>query len=160
MARNQDQQGLLPSILDRLCDPDSTGTAWRRGYSIAQMMDSVQRDLEDLLNTRQSRQGLGEQFPELENSIVGYGLPDLTSLDAISPEQREQIGRLLEATISRFEPRLRDVRASLLNPGDGKERSLRFRVEARVCVEPAPPVAFETVLELTTGHYTVKPSEV
>ena len=46
----------------------------------------------------------------------------------------------------------------LQNP-DGNDRSVRFRIEARLSVDPAPEVAFDTVLELTTGHYSVNPSQ-
>src|SRR5262245_50855738 len=48
------QQGVTPSILDRLIDPESAGTEWRHGYGIDQLLEVVRRDLEDLLNTRQS----------------------------------------------------------------------------------------------------------
>src|SRR5260370_22924865 len=36
----------------------------RRGYGVEQMVSSVQRDLEDLLNTRQTHGGLPEEFKE------------------------------------------------------------------------------------------------
>jgi type VI secretion system protein ImpF len=158
MSRSGPRHSLMPSILDRLIDPDSAGTSWRRGYGPEQMADAVQRDLEDLLNTRQSHGGLPEGYREVERSIVAYGFPDLTSLNAITPEQRDQIGRLIEGVIGRFEPRLKDIRATLVDPGDGKQRTVRFRVEARLSVDPAPEVAFDTILELTTGHYSIKPS--
>jgi type VI secretion system protein ImpF len=151
-------EGLLPSVLDRLIDADSGGTAWRRGYGVEQMTAVVLRDLEDLLNTRQSHVGLPEGFAHLHRSVFSYGLPELTSLEGITPQQREAIGRVIEAVISLHEPRLRDVRATLVNDGEGKDRTVRFRVDARLCLEPAPDVAFDTVLELTTGHYSVHPS--
>jgi type VI secretion system protein ImpF len=151
-------QGLMPSILDRLVDPDSGGTSWRRGYSVEQMIDAVRRDLEDLLNTRQSHMGLPEDFTEVQHSVIAYGLPDLTSLNAITPTQREDIGRTLEANIERFEPRLKDVRARLVEAGDGKQRTVKFHIEARLNLDPAPEVAFDTVLELATGHYSVNPN--
>jgi type VI secretion system protein ImpF len=159
MARIDPQQGLLPSVLDRLIDPDTKGTSWRSGYSLQDMVDAVRRDLEDLLNTRQTHQGLPNAFVETERSILGYGLPDLTSLNAITPQQREEIGRILEAVVVHFEPRLRDVRATLVDPGDSKQPTVRFRIDARLALEPAPEVAFETVLELTTGHSAVKQAE-
>jgi type VI secretion system protein ImpF len=159
MSRNDLQQGLMPSIIDRLIDPSSGGTAWRRGYGLEQMVEAVQRDLEALLNTRRTDMGLAENFTEVHKSILGYGLPDLTSLNAITPQQREEIGRIIEASISRFEPRLRDVHATLLDSTDDKSGALRFRIDARLRVDPHPDVAFDTILELTTGHYTVKPSE-
>jgi type VI secretion system protein ImpF len=159
MSQMDSDQALMPSIVDRLIDPDSGGTLWRRGYGPEQMMDAVRRDLEDLLNTRQSHVGLSRDFVETHHSIVGYGLPDLTSLNAITQQQREEIGRLIEDVVMRFEPRLRDVRATLVDSDADKNRMLRFRVDARLCLDPAPEVAFDTVLELISGHYTVKPSE-
>ena len=46
MPSKDEQQGLMPSIIDRLIDPGSGGTAWRRGYGLEQMIQAVQRDLE------------------------------------------------------------------------------------------------------------------
>ena len=43
MSRISSQEGLKPSIIDRLIDPDSDGTSWRRGYSIEQVIDSVRQ---------------------------------------------------------------------------------------------------------------------
>jgi type VI secretion system protein ImpF len=157
MPRINPQQGLMPSLLDRLIDPEAGGTVWRHGYSVEQMIDAVHRDLEDLLNTRLINIDIPEDCPETRRSLVGYGLPDLASLQAFSPEQRAEIGRVLEATIAHFEPRLRDIRATLLNPTETKERTIKFRIDARLAVEPAPDVAFNTILELTTGHSTIEP---
>ena len=36
MSRLDAQQGLMPSVLDRLIDQESAGTSWRRGYGIEQ----------------------------------------------------------------------------------------------------------------------------
>ena len=159
MPREEVEQGLMPSLIDRLIDPDSGGTAWRRGYGLEQMSDAVRRDLEDLLNTRQTQTEAVNAFPEVANSIVAFGLPDLVSLNSVTPQQRAEIGRLIETIVFRFEPRLKDVRASMIDEGDSKERKIRFRIDARLCVDPAPEVAFDTMLELTTGHYSVKQSE-
>jgi type VI secretion system protein ImpF len=158
MSRIDSHQGLMPSLLDRLIDPESSGTVARRGYGVEQMTEAVRRDLTELLNTRQSHDGLSPEFDELHRSILAYGLPDLTSLSAVTPEERRQIGRLIERIIELFEPRLRDVRATVLDPSDSRERTIRFRVDARLCLEPAPEVAFDTILELSTGQYAVQTS--
>jgi type VI secretion system protein ImpF len=152
-------QGLMPSLLDRLIDPEAVMSPDRQGYSVAQMIAAVHRDLEDLLNTRQTAAGLPADFAEVRRSVVAYGMPDLTGLPAVTPDQRAEIGRVLEALIQRHEPRLRDVKATLLDPGQQVQRTVKFRVEARLNVEPAPEVAFDTILELTTGHSTVSRPE-
>lgn len=159
MARIDPQMGLMPSLLDRLIDPESGGTAWRRGYGIEQMMDSVRRDLEELMNTRQSSVGMSEDFVETKRSVIAYGLPDLTSLDASTPQQREDIGRVIETVVAQFEPRLKDIRASMIDSGEkSKDRRVRFHIDAKLRVDPAPEVAFDTILELTSGHTDVKQS--
>lgn len=151
-------QGLKPSLLDRLIDPEARGTAWRAGYGEEQMQVAVQRDLEDLLNTRRTLLEKPDAYPEVATSVFAYGLPDLTSFDASTRPGREQIGTLLESIVRAFEPRLREVRATLLDPAEGSDRTLRFRIDAQLNVEPAPDVAFETILELTTGHHSVRPA--
>jgi type VI secretion system protein ImpF len=156
---NSQQQGLMPSLLDRLIDPDAAGTAWQYGYGADQIVTAVRRDLEELLNTRQPERDVPQEFVEVHRSVVTFGLPDISTLAAETAQQREEIGRLIEARISLFEPRLRDVRATLLDPATRLDRAVRFRVDARLNVDPAPEIAFDTILELTTGHYSVKPAD-
>ncbi len=81
-------------------------------------------------------------------------------MQAITPQQRADIGRIIEQVIRRFEPRLRDVKATLLDPDENEvAASVRFRIDARLCVDPAPEVAFDTILEVTSGFYSVKKAE-
>ncbi len=149
------EQGLLPSILDRLIDPESAGTAIIIGYDANRMRDAVRRDLEDLLNTRQTHVGMPEGYAELHRSVAAYGLPDVLTLDAITGKQREEIGAKIRQIIEQFEPRLRDI-VVRYEPGENAaQRSIRFRIDARLCVDPAPEVAFDTVLELASGQYAV-----
>jgi type VI secretion system protein ImpF len=155
MSRLDPHQALMPSVLDRLIDPEADGTVWRHGFGIEQMVAAVYRDLEDLLNARRVLSAVPADCTEVQSSIVCFGLPDITSLEASTPETRARIGRMLEAIILSYEPRLRDVRATLVDPNQTVQRTVRFRIEARLSVEPAPEVAFDTILELTTGHSTI-----
>ncbi len=149
--------GLMPSILDRLVDADSAGTDARRGFGIEQVLDAIRRDLEDLLNSRQTHVGLDPRFKHLEHSIYGYGLPDLVTLNALTPAQRQEIAHKIETAIARHEPRLRDVRVSLNTGAAGSHTAVRCQVEARLAVDPSPEVAFATLLETMTGHHKVVP---
>jgi type VI secretion system protein ImpF len=155
MSRIDPHQGLQPSILDRLIDPNSRGNSLIRGYKVEQMEAAVRRDLEDLLNTRQSLGALPEGLADVASSILCYGVPDLVSLNALGEAQQQAIGEKLQSIITQFEPRLRDVRATLVQSDDERSRTIRFRIAARLCLDPAPEVAFDTVLELTTGHCAV-----
>ncbi|MBI3408945.1 MAG: type VI secretion system baseplate subunit TssE [Planctomycetes bacterium] len=161
MARVDPLQKLVPSILDRLTDPE-TGTGGQPGYTLHDMMESVREDLEDLLNTKQTLGPMAKNRERVRNSILGYGLPEITSMPAITPQQRQDIARVVEATVIRNEPRLRDVRVTLLNPEGEKLPSLRFRIDARLMIEPAPEVAFDATAKETgqlTLQLSTKPTE-
>ena len=101
----QPKRGLLPSIIDRLVDPESAGTAILTGYTVEKMYRAVLRDLEDLLNSVHTARDIPAEFPDVRDSVVAYGLPDLTSIESISAEQRSTIARTIRRAIERFEPR-------------------------------------------------------
>lgn len=154
------KRGLHPSVLDRLIDPESAGTAIMTGYSVEQTRQVVLRDLEELFNSINTFRSNGAAFPETQDSIVAYGLPDLASIEAVSAEQRTTIGKAIKKAIERFEPRLRAIRVTLLDPEEDLARgAIRFRVDARLCVDPSPDVAFDTILEMGSGTYVVTPAE-
>jgi type VI secretion system protein ImpF len=156
MSRVHSEPGLMPSILDRLVDPQSLGTIYRPGYSLEQMIEAVRGDVEDLLNSRRVYPDVPEEFTEVWKSILVYGLPDFASMNAFTPEQREEVGRMLERAIRTFEPRLTNVRAMVLDGGDPLSRTVRFRIEAQLRVDPAPAIALETTLDLGSRRYSIE----
>src|SRR5262245_52359806 len=113
---------LQPSIIDRLIDPEARGVSWRRGYGMEQMRDVVRRDLENLLNSQWVHPDLPTEYHELHQSLLRYGLPDLHSLNATTPQDRTAIAALVKGVIEHFEPRLTNVRVDLLNAREEKER--------------------------------------
>jgi type VI secretion system protein ImpF len=156
MARIDPRQGLRPSIIDRLIDPESEGTDWRRGYGIEQVVDAVRQDLEDLLNTHRTDHGVPEELVEVSQSIVGFGLPDLVSRQSTSRDIADRVGEAIEEVITRFEPRLSDVRAVPLKSHELKPMRLDFQIQATLRVEPSPEVAFVTILKLSTGEASIQ----
>src|SRR5262245_49069661 len=156
MARTEVVQGLMPSILDRLIDPESAGTAIMTGYDVPRMFKAVLRDLEDLLNTRQTYRDMPEHYVEVCNSIMAYGLPDVLSIESVAHHHRTALARSIKSVVERFEHRLRDVKVVILNADDDLvKQAVRFHVDARLAVDPAPDVAFDTILEMASGHYQV-----
>jgi type VI secretion system protein ImpF len=145
----------MPSLKDRLFDPDSMGTRGRPGYTLRQIIDSVRDDLEDLLNTRRSFSVPETKYAEVARSIVNYGIPDLISLGAATPSKQEEVAHIIEEIITLHEPRLRNVRARLVR-ARALELRVLFHVDAELRVDPCPAVAFETVVELTTGHASIR----
>jgi type VI secretion system protein ImpF len=120
------------------------------------LKQSVRRDLEWLLNTRRYPGEVPERLEEVQKSVVMYGLPDFTALGAKSPHEQKKLVKELEAALKIFEPRFMDLKITL-EPPSQTERVLRFRIEARLKVEPTPePIAFDTVLALGSGEYVVQ----
>jgi type VI secretion system protein ImpF len=156
MPADDRDEPMMPSILSRLLDPESMRSARSEGYRQQEVVDSIRFDLEDLFNTRQSGVTVPRQFTQVQNSIVTYGMPDLTYFDINNNSQCDRICRALAVLIQRFEPRLRNVRATVVKTASAEnDRQVRFHIEGQLAVEAAPEVDFDTVVELATGRAAV-----
>ena len=146
-------------MLDRLIDYEpevSREPIASRTKSLRQLKQSVRRDLEWLLNTRQIVDGLPPDLKEVNNSLAAYGLPDFSHINIENLDDQKQMQRVIERVIQIFEPRLEDVVVTV-EPARHAERVMRFRIDARLKVEPAPePVVFDTMLQLGSGQYIVQ----
>jgi type VI secretion system protein ImpF len=155
---NEKQQNLQASILDRLIDLEpgvSREPVQYRFLSIGQAKTSVARDLENLLNTKRSVLVPPIGCREVNSSLFVYGLQDFTSQNPKSPMVRQQLRQQIERVISRFEPRLKNVKVNL-EMSTQSERNLRFRISALLVVDPvSEPVTFDTYLDVTRGAYAV-----
>jgi type VI secretion system protein ImpF len=160
MAKIRSDQPLVPSILDRLIDerPDESREAPKtRSQALREVKLSLQRDLENLLNTRRRATGWPADLTELELSLASYGIPDIAGADLGSIENREQFARTVAATIRRFEPRFQEVAVQMMENADPLERTLRFRIDALLRAEPAPePVVFDSSLQPATCNVQVR----
>jgi type VI secretion system protein ImpF len=159
MARIQPDQPLVPSVLDRLLD-DEPGVrrdpAQTRHQVLRELKQSVRRDLEHLLNTRSRCLPWPPELAELADSLVNYGIPDVTGNPMASDDDRERLRALLEIVIRRWEPRFQRVHVHLLG-AETLDRTLRFRIDALLFATPAPePVVFDSALEPTTGAIEVR----
>ncbi|HWB97275.1 MAG TPA: type VI secretion system baseplate subunit TssE, partial [Bryobacteraceae bacterium] len=147
------------SALDRLIDDDpetSVEAAPTRSQSVRQMKEAVRRDLEWLLNTRRVAVAPEEVLKEVNRSVYIFGLPDFTAYSLNSSKDQVKLMRHLQTTVKLFEPRLANVRIIPLEDSTPGTRTLRFRIEGLLQMDPAPEhISFDTVLELTSGEYEV-----
>jgi type VI secretion system protein ImpF len=159
MARTDNNIRITPSVLDRLLDfePDMSREAPKsRSQSLRELKLSVRRDLEWLLNTRSIPVEIDQNLQEVKKSIITYGLPDFTGISAKSHLEQTRIVDALETAIRTFEPRFLDLKV-YLEPVNNIDRMLKFRIEARLNVEPTPePITFDTVLQLGSGDFEIK----
>ena len=148
------------SLLDRLIDREPQNRAdspVSRAQSVRLLKLSLRRDLEWLLNSRRIAQPAPESLVEVNQSLYHYGLPDFSALSFASPRDRNYLLRELEHTIALFEPRLRDVKVSLVDAPTTANRALRFQIEGLLQMDPAPEqISFDTVLQLSSGEYQIK----
>lgn len=159
MARIDNEIRITPSVLDRLLDfepKESKEAPKSRSKSLRELKQSVRRDLEWLLNTRSYPEGVDEGLEEALKSVAFFGLPDFTGISAKSHTEQKRLKQALETAIKNFEPRFIDLLVTL-EPINNVDRLLRFRIEARLDIDPVPePIVFDTVLQLGSGEFAVK----
>ncbi len=160
MAKTELEQTVQQSLIDRLIDDEPSSTVeptMHRAQSVRALKASMRRDLEWLLNTRRMHVRLPDGMDEVERSLLRYGLPDITSMSRDDAQQHARLLRGVEETITRFEPRLANVRISLVAGADGARRELHFLIDAMLRMDPSPEhIVFDTALELGTGDVQVK----
>jgi type VI secretion system protein ImpF len=152
------QTRITQSVLDRLFDDEpqeATDAQQNFRQGLDHMKQAVARDLEALLNTRQGLPVDLEAYPELERSVLNYGLPDFSSLSAASEADRARIKSGLEQAVQLFEPRLTRVNVQLQGSMEVGSH-FTFHIEALLRVDPVPePVMFDAVLEVATQLYKI-----
>lgn len=147
------------SVLDRLIDFEtdvSTEAPPSRAQSLKLLRAAVRRDLEWLLNSRRVAFEPGAEFDELNRSVYVIGLEDFTAFSLADASEQSRLLRHIQSVVRQFEPRLANVRITQQDD-PVKTRSLRFRIEASLLIDPAPErISFDTVLHLASGEYTVR----
>lgn len=160
MARVDKKKKLRPSILDRLLDDEPHNQTERdlgTHQRLEQLRNSVRRDLESLMNSRYRIIEPPEDYEELENSLLNYGLPDLATVNIIDQEKRKAFTSKLESILRQFEPRFKSVKVSYLDNKEETDRTLRFRIDATLYADPAPEIViFDSALEPVTRTVSVK----
>lgn len=152
------QTAVQLSLLDRLREhPESAGGHGEPQADVATLKRLLAQDLEMLLNTRRTLdEDLLAAYPLAADSLLNFGVPDLSTLSLLDPADREYLQTAIRRAIQRHEKRLKSVRVSLDNNAPS-ERSLRFRVDAILDVHPATPlVSFDAVLHVQSQRYSVR----
>jgi len=155
MATRARHEGpVVYSLLDRLIDDPDKPLPTMRASSVKHFKEGVRRDLEWLLNSRMPIQP--PHGPETERSLYMFGLPDLNSLSLLSLRDRQLLTKAIQTAIVKFEPRIANPHVLLVTGDDQKGPGLRFVIEGILRMEPnSEPVAFDTVLDLSSGEYKV-----
>lgn len=128
----------------------------QRREAINRYKDSVKRDLEWLLNTRQVVDDRLSSYPQLSQSVYAYGLPDITSMNVGAVQDQNELLHRMERCIEYFDKRLTKTEIDL-EPFIGLNRVLRFIISGIVLMDPAPEeIVIDTILDPASGEYEVK----
>ncbi len=117
-----------------------SGRRLSRAYGVSEqtLLSEVRQNLQALLNTvnLNSTQDLSD-FPEVENSILNFGLPDL-SVHVVDTIQIERLADDIREALIRFEPRM-DPRSLQVVRDDNVESDtfkVRFVIKAEIRCDP------------------------
>lgn len=166
MAELAPRERLLPSLLDRLTDdnPGAVSEAReRRAETMVQLRAAALRDLEWLLNTSNIESELDlSEYPELKDSVINYGLPNLSGSTVTSVDFGLLENNIRKA-IQAFEERiLQDtVRVtSVLSDDAVHGNSVTFKIEGTLWGNPLPePLFLRTEVDLEIGEVVLKESD-
>jgi len=153
---------LQPSLLDRLEDnePDQLQESRdKRVLSAKQLRASVVRDLSWLLNAN-NREVMADMdtTPYVKESVINYGMPDLSGRIAIGMDVR-QLEKTLKQTILFFEPRIikRSLQVKVLQTDEMDRTAISFDIEADLWSQPLPlHLYLKTELDLETGEVSLE----
>jgi type VI secretion system protein ImpF len=154
------KERLQPSLLDRLSDDEPARAQESRDQRVLspqRLRETVLRDLGWLLNSAhlESTIELGD-FPEAAQSVINYGLPDLTG-KSVSTIDTAALAAAIRKAIWEFEPRLlkRSVRVQVV-ANSATHNTMRFTIDAQLWAQPMPLQLFlQTSIDLETGEAVV-----
>ncbi len=162
MAELTQKERLQPSLLDRLTDDErdhKQESRDKRVLSPARLRECVRRDLTWLLNTTHlaALEDL-EAHPDVQRSVLNYGMPDLAGRTVSSVEVRS-LERMLVKVIADFEPRLLKSSIKVKIIADREKmnhNAMCFGIEAELWAQPLPLRLFlRTEIDLETGTVSV-----
>ncbi len=155
---------LQPALLDRLRDDDPQSAVEapeQRVLSRARLREAVLRDLSWLFNaTRLATEVPLDDYPQVAQSVLNYGLPSLSGLTASSVDSVS-----LEADVRRaildHEPRILPeslrVQAEVSDDQLHQHNQISFRISGQLWAQPVPlELLLHTDVDLETGRVDVR----
>lgn len=128
------------TLFERLTDPDPPGSR-RLELDLSRLKRSVLTHLQKMLN---SRHGHAPAQPD-------YGIPDLNEFMFSFPESITPMKLALERSIEKYEPRLKNVKATWV-PDQEDPLNIRFEISARLALDQRNvPLRFATQVGSPSG---------
>jgi len=159
------KERLQPSLLDRLTDLEphkAVESSSRQSMSQSEFKNAVIRDLGWLLNSVALSVCVDlDKYPQVEQSVLNYGLPDLSGHTSSTVDVRG-LEMAIRSAILEYEPRI--IRKTLKvkvhsNPDEMSHNSMIFEIEGEVFGQPSPfQVVLKSELDLECGEFKLAES--
>ena len=98
--------------------------------NISGLISRIGQDIEKLLNSRKLLFIEFECYPELNQSLINYGIFNFSHYLSNTDKQQKLFCQKLANTISLFEPRLKNISVVLLESDKEQPNILRTKIEA------------------------------
>jgi type VI secretion system protein ImpF len=151
--------GAKTPLFDRLLDdgPDvRQPVSPNRALDAHKLRESVRADLVRLLNTRTNLRGNIRELAQ--GTVLDYGIPDLSPISAASEQQQVALAKRIEAVISTYEPRLRNVKV-IIQIDKSDPRKLLGVVYANLVIgSVVEPVYFPLALDASVKNIQIEGS--
>lgn len=130
----------------------------RQGITARKLREIVKRDLGWLLNT-----GSLDDVEDLENypytaqSVLNYGIPDLTGVTVANANVRD-IERRLQRAILQYEPRIlkKTLQINVVKTDEMSRHALQFEIECDIWGQHSPEhLILKSEIDLETGSVVV-----
>lgn len=133
---NASHQVFPASLLEKLLDSSLQIHHQTRssGDNFNDFCNTICRDLENLLNTKQSCCTVPAHFEQLELSVLNYGLPDLSRRNLESDAYTQQLCDEIEGIIQCYETRLKHISISMTEI-DKERRQIKFSLRASLSAD-------------------------
>lgn len=150
MSRMSNKQPVLISLLDKLIDEAPEQLTERPptpSKQLSMLYESVRRDLENLLNTRQRSLSWPKELSEISASLYAYGVPDFMNYYTEDQVALTVFCQAITDLIKQFEPRFKEVNVTIIQNANHSQL-LRLRIDGLLYAEPQPePIVLDSVLE-------------
>lgn len=151
----------MPCLLKRLTDlePQIQKEPFSNATSLKQIKKDIFENIEMLLNSRSHPQPEAlERYPEMETSVLAYGLRDFCG-KSCSQFEKEEIQKHILQQVRWFEPRLdpQSVQVSLIECDGITESVVTLQISGYIQVgQVSEEIVFLSKLDFETGNATIQ----
>jgi len=149
-----EKQLFYMSVIDRLIhreglSPNINNAPVNNYLTLYQLKQLIINDLEVLFNTNRFLFSEADSFPEIQKSILQFGINDYAGNYSELKTIQKQLAADIKRAIDIFEPRLKDATVQMIEQ-DKNKMNLSFKVTASISVEPVDfPIFFDTYFDIT-----------